>query len=1244
MNSPCPSLRRRRPFALVPTCVLIVASIASAQQAPVNDSVKAQQDAKALAKYDQNKNGKLDPDELNAMAADEAKNGTSAGEAIMLSPFEVTAENAGYMATNSASGTRLNSKLEDLASPISVVTKQQLQDMAAVDLNDIFRTETNVEGLYQYTEIGNDRNNIVDTASNNPEANNRIRGMGQANVTSGGMSVSSAIPIDSYNVDSVEINRGANSNIFGIGSTSGTVNLNLSTGNMTREVTKFSVMTDDLGRARGTFDINRPIIRNKLALRLIGAYDKLGFVREPSESITKRFTVALRAQPFRKTSVKLSYETYRNSSSLPNQLTPREQITAWKAAGGYTWNPATFTVHDAAGNAIPGATYLGTANGTAQNGQIQLMNAYRFRAGPGSFANGGDSNLQRPMLGFVDGRVAYFTGTHSWTTSANPTNGNYTYANNGNVRMADWEPTPVLVYVKENNPATGQPFGFLPSSLDVFQPGVSGAEGKAFYDWEKINLNAVNHATRSSNIVRFEVEQNIFTTKRQLLAVQFAGLYEDIENKSYNFIGGGGDGVQAVFYPDINRVLPNGAPNPGFLRPHLRARGPQVMYRPEENDTHKAQIAYQLDYSQDEGWSKWLGRHNVVGYGEQRNRRFSQNAVRYQTRIANTDGFERQIFNAETVNYRYYFGDTQGGNIDHSYTGAPTTGVFPLTYWSTDYGPTGTVRFDDPKWRTADATLAETMNSAGTNKNEFRTQGVIWQGFLLDGRIIPTIGYRKDRARFKVNKPFPGTYFIGSGGPYTEPTQGLFDFRDDYIVTNSRLGLAQNKGATRTKGVVLKPFQKIKRLGLLQGVSFTYNESDSFEPAGLAIDTYGEIVGDPRGKDKNYGVRFNLINERLWISVNKYKAETINARNGGADVVAQRAIPFDRDTNEGDPDNAFGGVGSGTQLDLFDWYFYRIYGETTLPQGSPAGTQPAPFRNNSGDPTYAAAKNLIGSTTAETLQRVTDHVWSLMQFDKEVVRRFTNTPGATRTATNDVTSQGHELEVLYRSRDGNLNLKLTGARKETIDSNLAESLTRYIAERQPILEKASYTPMSGPNAGVTESYWLTPSSGTPALRRDQWAGTVLSTYNPLVANLGKPRTQVRKYSVSATGSYNFRGMFANEILKNIRMGGNVGWVSKASIGYGYLTPVPNPQTGELRITTVDPTKRFYDKARYSASAWAAYDFRIFSGRVKSSVQLNVQNLLEGGRLQATHVRSDGTPWNFRIIDPRVYQLTLNFDL
>ena len=49
------------------------------------------------------------------------KNSTADGGAIVLSPFEVKEATTGYLATNTMSGTRLNTSLEDLASSISVV-------------------------------------------------------------------------------------------------------------------------------------------------------------------------------------------------------------------------------------------------------------------------------------------------------------------------------------------------------------------------------------------------------------------------------------------------------------------------------------------------------------------------------------------------------------------------------------------------------------------------------------------------------------------------------------------------------------------------------------------------------------------------------------------------------------------------------------------------------------------------------------------------------------------------------------------------------------------------------------------------------------------------------------------------------------------------------------------------------------------------------------------------------------------
>ncbi|MBC7369730.1 MAG: TonB-dependent receptor plug domain-containing protein [Undibacterium sp.] len=1161
-----------------------------------------------------------------ANAADKAKN-----DAVVLSPFEVKSESdKGYYASNSLSGTRMNSRLEDLASPISVVTKQQLDDMAAVDLNDIFRSESNVEGFYQYTEFSVDNNRVIDTASNNPEANNRIRGMGQANVTAGGISVSNASAIDAYNIDAVEISRGANSNIFGIGSTSGTVNLSLAAANTTRDATKFTFMTDDRGRLRETFDINRVLWRNKLAVRVLGSHDDVGFIRGPSSQITKRFNIVTRFQPFKKTSLKLSYETVRNGQSLPNAMTPRQGITSWLANGGQTFDASTGTVYSSTGASL--GTFSGLTTANLAGGANELASLYRFSGGLQA-----GSGAQRPVIGYIDGQIAFFTGGASWLYDRrDATTLNNTYNQGGTQRLVEYVIPGQQVNIPDINPATGKPFGLVNTVFSEQLSGVNGSDGKALYDWTKCNINASNYSERRTNVIRFELEQSVINTDKQQLAFQFAGLSEDIEAKSWNFIGNGGDGVDGIINIDPNRTLPNGAVNPGYLRPYLRSRQPQVYYRPEEKITLKAQGAYMVDFSRDKGLSRWLGRQNFLGYVEYSERKNIPNALRYRSQIADTSTLIRGTGNSDSLNTNYYLGDAKGYNVDSPTTRPPTDALVPYTYWSTEFGPNGTTAFDTAQWRTQQNTrLAEVLFSAqGSLKTENRTQGGIWQGFFLDGRIIPTIGYRQDKVRFAGNKPYDSTtlypqyrYNIGSAS-YLEPTQAMFDFQNTYNPVNYRTGGTDNRGITRTAGVVVKP---------LPWLHFTYNQSDSLDPASQAVDTYGTLLDNPRGDSKDYGVRISMLNERLWFSLNKYEGTTTNARNGATGRVSARALPFDFDTGQLDVDNAYG-ASSGTEFDLFDWYFFRIYGDSSTPAG---GTTRDPNFNGTGDAGYMTSKGLFGATAAETRQRVTDHVYSLMGFTKEAARQILNTPpGSTRTATNDVTSRGYEAELNFRTRYWNI--KVTGAQKETIDSNIAESLVRYITTRQPILEKASYTNTA---TGVAESYWNTTSSGTTLTRGNSYAAQVLNVYNPLVQNAGKPRPQTRKYSFAATTSYNLAGVAGdNRILQNLRIGGGGSWASRAAIGTKYAAPEFDLSSNAYLVRKIDPSALYYDDPVFTANAFASYAFKMNKGRIRSSVQLNVQNVFENGHLQAVAVRTDGTPWAFRIVDPRLFQLTFNVEL
>jgi secreted protein with Ig-like and vWFA domain len=100
--------------------------------------------------------GRVDSDKIAAVQADNARaaqtplasssGAKTAGEVVTLNPFEVDAsKDIGYYAENTLAGSRLRTNIGDLAASITVVTKQQLEDTGALNVNDVFLSEANSE-------------------------------------------------------------------------------------------------------------------------------------------------------------------------------------------------------------------------------------------------------------------------------------------------------------------------------------------------------------------------------------------------------------------------------------------------------------------------------------------------------------------------------------------------------------------------------------------------------------------------------------------------------------------------------------------------------------------------------------------------------------------------------------------------------------------------------------------------------------------------------------------------------------------------------------------------------------------------------------------------------------------------------------------------------------------------------------------------------------------------------------------
>src|SRR5689334_7403440 len=97
------SLRR---LLLAQLCLTLGAPLALAQTAPAPSAVDTRDDKAKAIPVVENKDATTPSDK----------------EVVTLSPFEVKADTKGYYNANTMSGTRFNSKIDDLASSITVMT------------------------------------------------------------------------------------------------------------------------------------------------------------------------------------------------------------------------------------------------------------------------------------------------------------------------------------------------------------------------------------------------------------------------------------------------------------------------------------------------------------------------------------------------------------------------------------------------------------------------------------------------------------------------------------------------------------------------------------------------------------------------------------------------------------------------------------------------------------------------------------------------------------------------------------------------------------------------------------------------------------------------------------------------------------------------------------------------------------------------------------------------------------------
>ena len=644
------------------------------------------------------------------------------------------------------SGTRLNTKLEDLAASISVVTKAQLEDTAAIDINDIFKYELSTEGTSQWTDFSVDRGTVTDNVQKEPSSATRLRGLTSANVALNGFSVN--LPLDTYDVESVEISRGPNSTVFGLGSTGGGINILKGHANTSRDITSFTTRADSYDGYRGNFDLNRVLVRDRLALRVYGLYEDKGYVRKPSDDITRRLELALAVRPFRRTTIYASFESYRNQNNRPNSLTPRDTITDWVKSGKPTWDPITQTVHLADGTSIGPVT---SANEATLLPYGLAVSDSTFQNSPSAYYNG-------------DGSLGLFMISRLPNTSGiGPTNVS------GTARLLQSG----SYYIRNS------------TKFPLYNP--VQITDQSLYDWTSLNLAAPNFSARKGETSSVQLQQLVFETARQSLSFEAAWLRERISTYDRRFLGTGGASLQP--YIDVNEKLLDGTPNPYFLRPYVGGAAPSTSISRNNTDSYRLTAAYDLDLSREKNFLRWLGHHRFTGFGEYRAN--EGGGYGYQDVAVSTNTWMGTIANRKSTAFmtypRYYVGDANGQNIDYAPSGAPQPPyTLPLKYLN---GVTN-------QWITDPTTYDLYYDASRPNKRILSTYGGVWQAYFLDGRIVPLFGLRQDNSRSRDSD---------SAINPSAATNGFYDTSPlGNYTTNAWV---QNKGRTDNEAIVVKPFK-----------------------------------------------------------------------------------------------------------------------------------------------------------------------------------------------------------------------------------------------------------------------------------------------------------------------------------------------------------------------------------------------------------------------------------------------------
>jgi outer membrane receptor protein involved in Fe transport len=979
-------------------------------------------------------------------------------EVFELNPFEVSTSNdMGYYASSSMAGTRINTSLRDVASSIQVVTEEFMEDIGATDLDSImqYTTATETAGIQGNfvgfsTPAGNQTSSVESRA--NIGNSQRIRGLGNPDKTRDFFKT--LIPFDSYNTNRVDINRGANSFLFGLGSPAGLVNANLKNAEF-RSISEIRFRVGEGGddpSTRAELDFNRVLVDDVLAVRFAALYNDTNFRQRPTFMKDERIYGALTYKPFKNTTIRAHYENVDTDANPADVLLPQENLSM----------------------------FLDAPDGLARLSAdvVENIRVYGNSEGPVEFRAGDrlrNWNSAPNSFHFI------------WEGQASASNNEPSYARSngirgGNLRMPTppeyWNTEgtsrrPWIYYVKHGNFSDYQPSGWAQRgfvNLDTF-------------DFSKYNLAGGNDSVqRDFENYNISLEQVLFNGK-----AGFELVFDRQEYEYNNWIVYHA-GAEHIFF-DINETLlfpdPNGdgltpMPNPNYGRPAIMTQT-WSPYGYSDQDSLRFTGFIQHDFRDhvDGFFGKLLGRHRVTALVDQVKTDAKDVSRRYasfnpdgtptdmSTNGNNiTDNYDRQLF--QTI----YIGPQQlNAFTDPNFTMADfiiepmTTRIsqdertLPVTYWNIDSNGWDETTVTG-RWVPA--------NSHSLSKVKVTSAAFNSQSHLLDDLVVVNLGWREDEVKQKLrvnDAPIVGE------SRNVDPELWNLNETPESVVKEQIFGY----------GIVLNPPREALRLPDWFDISFHYNNSENFVPSAGQEDYLSNVLPPPTGESEDYGFTLYLFDSKLVARVNWFEGALANSGT------------YWRETNGIIVNmlNAYGNMSA-------DILRFDANGDGQIDPES------GDLENRSDEllaQTYAAKEFLEA--------RLDPSLFDLYQFQQTSDGNFsTSWRGPNTTDLHDNETEGLEIEIVANPLP-NWRISLSIAKYETVLANVAPRLTEFIdAVSVPFIQEFGDLNFGSPtlvipnetvarniNDTLFDYYVAKAAEGTRAQEQREWSWNLVTNYS-----------------------------------------------------------------------------------------------------------------------------------------------------